>query len=228
MLVLAIDTSGKQGGVALYRDHPQLQQSVLLEGGTYSAELVPAIAKLLEQNRLSLRDLNGVAVVNGPGSFTGLRVGIGAVKGFAEALQIPVVTVSALELVASTPEHGGRVLVALDAGRREAYFGDYEYPDDKNASQLRCNAEDLFPWERLALRLGEIGIRVLTPDAVLADFLAGTGVAVFRVDHPDAERAALLGYTKLKLGQTTPVETLDANYIRRSDAELYSLPKLQR
>jgi tRNA threonylcarbamoyladenosine biosynthesis protein TsaB len=228
MLVLAIDTSGKRGGLALFRDNPQILVDTMLEPGTYSAQLVPQLAKLLEQNHLALPDVNGIAVVNGPGSFTGLRVGVGAAKGLAEALQVPVAAISALELVASTPGHDGRVLLALDAGRREAYFGDYETSDYKNSPQLSCRAEDLLTWEQLALRLAELQTRVLTPDAGLAEFLASRNLPVFRVDYPGAGRAAQLGYAKLKLGQTTPVETLDANYIRRSDAELYSLPKLQR
>src|SRR5260221_13242410 len=101
LLLLAIDTAGKHGGVALYRDEPRLLASVALQGGMYSAELVPRMQALLANHDLALKDVQGLVVVNGPGSFTGLRVGIGAVKALAEVLKIPIATVSALELVAS-------------------------------------------------------------------------------------------------------------------------------
>ena len=228
MLILAIDTSGKNGGITLYRHHPRLLHNVTLEGGTYSAQLVPQLEALLKENQLSARDLEGLAVVNGPGSFTGLRVGLGAVKGLAEALAIPVATVSALEIVASSGgQGGGRILSALDAGRREAYVGDYEYSADANDQQLHCRREELLTWEALASHPEAMMVHILTPDAPLAEFLASRGLPVSQIARPGSERAALLGYPKLKLGRTTPVETLDANYLRRSDAELYSLPKLQ-
>src|SRR5947209_9411854 len=143
MLILAIDTSGKNGGITLYRHHSTLLHNVTLEGGTYSAQLVPQLEALLKENQLSARDLEGLAVVNGPGSFTGLRVGLGTVKGLVEALNIPVATVSALEIVASAEGQGGAVLAALDAGRREAYAGEYEYPADRADQQLHCRSEEL-------------------------------------------------------------------------------------
>lgn len=240
MITLAIDTAGKHGGVALYRQQPRLLASVALQGGTYSAELVPRMQALLASDDLALSDVQGLVIVNGPGSFTGLRVGIGAVKALAEARKLPIATVSTLELVASQEGHGpGRVLAALDAGRHEAYVGDYQQSDDNDENndndetndrsdqQVHCRGEELLTWEQLAVRAQELATRVLTPDAPLADFLAGQKLAVFQCERLGSEQAALLGFTKLKLGHTVPVETLDANYLRRSDAEIFSLPKIQ-
>jgi tRNA threonylcarbamoyladenosine biosynthesis protein TsaB len=126
MLILAIDTSGRHGSVALCRgdaDHFEVLQMASLEGGTYSAQLMPTIASLLQQNRLDKNDIDGLVVVTGPGSFTGLRVGLATVKGLCEILQKPLATVSMLEAVAVT--HGSRDMTAvLDAGRGEVYVGE--------------------------------------------------------------------------------------------------------
>ncbi len=82
MYLLAVDTSGRQGSVALCRGDAisfETLELCTLEGGTYSARLVPCIADLLEQANLAKSQLDGLVVVDGPGSFTGLRVGLSTV-----------------------------------------------------------------------------------------------------------------------------------------------------
>ncbi len=86
-----------------------------LAGGAFSAQLVPQIAALLEKHGHTKRDLGAFVVANGPGSFTGLRVGLAAMKALAEALQKPLVAISLLEAVARGGKADGRVLAAMDA-----------------------------------------------------------------------------------------------------------------
>src|ERR1035437_2871903 len=126
MLLLAVDTSGKQGSIALARCGAggncarveiEIVEVVPLSGGTFSAQLVPQIAALLEKHGYSKSDLGGFAVASGPGSFTGLRVGLAAIKALAEVLQKPIVAISLLEAVAWSSAAHGRALAALDAGR---------------------------------------------------------------------------------------------------------------
>src|SRR5579864_8658812 len=123
MLLLAIDTSGRHGSVALCRGDAHNFDTLgleTLEGGTYSARLVPTIDSLLHKSLLSPADLDGLAVVSGPGSFTGLRVGLATVKGLCEVLRRPLAAVSMLEAIATI--HGtGDVTALLDAGRGEVY-----------------------------------------------------------------------------------------------------------
>src|SRR5215475_6394136 len=129
MLFLVTDTSGKQGSVGLVRagaDGIQLIEAVPLAGGTFSAQLVPQIQSLLGKHKLSKHDVDAFVVISGPGSFTGLRVGLAAIKGLAEILQKPIVPVSLLEVVAVAAGVEGDVLALLDAGRRELYAGEYE------------------------------------------------------------------------------------------------------
>src|ERR1035437_5826798 len=136
-LLLAVDTSGKNGSLALARLTPGQSDSAIsvievvpLAGGAFAAQLVPQISAVLKKHGHGKSDLGAFAVASGPGSFTGLRVGLAAIKALAEALQRPIVAVSLLEAVAwSGTAHGaarGRVLAALDAGRGDVYVGDYE------------------------------------------------------------------------------------------------------
>src|SRR5689334_17032611 len=129
MFILGIDTSGKSGGVTLAEADAQnfrVLGSDAIAGGTFSAQLVPTVAALLEKSRLSIRDIGGFAAASGPGSFTGLRVGLSAIKGLAEVLHKPIATVSLLEGLATASHQNGKVITALDAGRSEVFYGLYE------------------------------------------------------------------------------------------------------
>ena len=99
---------------------------VPLEGGTFSAQLVPQIAALLAKHGFSKTDIGGFAVVSGPGSFTGVRVGLAAIKALAEVLEKPIAAVSLLEAIAVSGDSPGKVTAVLDAGRGEVYVGEYE------------------------------------------------------------------------------------------------------
>lgn len=221
-LLLAVDTSGKHGSLALARVAAgQSEISVLevvpLAGGAFSAELVPRIAGLLEKHGCTKRDLGAFAVTSGPGSFTGLRVGLAAIKGLAEALQKPIVSISLLEAVARGGAASGRVLAALNAGRGDVYVGDYEL-----GPQVRMHSERLLSGHEF---LAEAARRqVVTPEGALAAVIQAAGLRVELIAYPDSAVIARFGWEHLQRGDTVRPEELDANYIRRSDAEIFSKP----
>jgi tRNA threonylcarbamoyladenosine biosynthesis protein TsaB len=225
MIVLALDTSGKNGSLALVRVHdapnnaasPQFEtlELVALEGGTFSAQLVPQISALLQKQGLATRDIEAFAVVSGPGSFTGLRVGLAAIKAFAEILQTPIAAVSRLELVARSSMSRGKVISAIDAGRGEVYAGEYQLDSRPPLLHERLlTREEFFE--------GYGGQQVVISDPVLADFARSHGLNVKEVAEPRADVIARLGWEKIQAGQTTPPDELEANYIRRSDAEIFA------
>ena len=204
---------------------------VPLTGGAFSAQLVPQIARLLEKHGHSKNDLGAFAVASGPGSFTGLRVGLAAIKALAEALQKPIVAVSLLEAVAcSGKTAGGRVLAALDAGRGDVYVGDYEL-DPQVRTHAHMHSERLLSREEFLAEArlpGTKGKTVVTPDARLADMVRAAGVAagirIEQIEYPNSGVIARLGWEHLQRGETVRPEELEANYIRHSDAEIFSKP----
>jgi tRNA threonylcarbamoyladenosine biosynthesis protein TsaB len=220
MLLLAADTSGKNGSIALARvaagaPEVEIVEVVPLAGGTFSAQLVPQIAALLAKHGYGKSDLAVFAVVSGPGSFTGLRVGLAAIKALAEVLDKPIVTVSLLEAVACSGGVRGRVLAALDAGRGEVYLGDYELGECPRVHSERLLTRDEF-------QSASQGKRVVTPDSALVEIGRTAGIRVDQIDYPRSDVTARLGWTRLLRGETVSPEALDANYIRRSDAEIFS------
>jgi tRNA threonylcarbamoyladenosine biosynthesis protein TsaB len=225
MLLLVTDTSGKNGSVALARAgegsknaDPQVIESVPLAGGTFSAQLVPQIAGLLAKHGFAKTDIGAFVVVSGPGSFTGLRVGLAAIKALAEILQKAIVPVSLLEVLAVANSTAGRVLAVLDAGRGEVYAGEYEVAGE--APRLRS--------ERLLSRdeLGSSaqGFAISTTDRAVEAVARQAGLSVFAVEAVSAAMIARLGWRKLQAGETVTPEQLEANYIRRSDAEISPKP----
>jgi tRNA threonylcarbamoyladenosine biosynthesis protein TsaB len=222
MLLLVTDTSGKQGYVGLVRagDSGEIEviEEVPLFGGRFSAQLVPQIAGLLKKHGFSKGDIEAFIVVSGPGSFTGLRVGLAAIKALAEILAKPIVPVSLLEGVALNAQSDGKIHTALDAGRGEVYVGEYEVA----RNSTRMNHEQLLTRDELLENSGEVTIA--TPDSVVGEFVRAAGRSVSVLDRPNADAIARLGWRKLQAGQIVTPEQLEANYIRRSDAEILGKP----
>lgn len=222
MLFLVTDTSGKQGRVALARagaiGHVEVMEEAPLAGGAFSAQLVPQIAALLAKHTLNKSDVDAFVVVSGPGSFTGLRVGLAAIKALAEILHKPIVPVSLLEVIALASRHEGKVVAALDAGRGEVYAGEY---DITAQSVTFCQEKLLSKEEFLSLPDGSV---IATPVPSLAEAARAADIPALVIDEIRAEMIAQVGWKKLQAGETVTPENLEANYIRRTDAEIFARP----
>ena len=208
MLLLAIDTSGRQGGVTLARGENDVEiiESTPIQGGTFSAELIPQIADLLAKHGYGPKDLQALVAVTGPGSFTGLRVGLTAVKGFAEVLDLPIATVTSLEVLLAAAGAQENTMAVLDAGRGEVYAA-VQIGDKREESLLTAA-------ETVALANSK-RLRVVAAEASVASKFPKADV----IQYCSAEVAARLGFNKLRTGNTVDVLVLDANYVRKSEAE---------
>ncbi len=225
MLILAIDTSGQSGGITLAEAEQKsfrLVESSPIAGGTFSAQLIPTLAALLRKHGYGVKDIGGFAAASGPGSFTGLRVGLSAIKGLAETLHRPIAVVSLLEALASQADGAGEIAAALDAGRKEVFFGMYEKSTGKPGQGLRQQREELLSSQDFLQRLSaEAPALVITSDAAIAELASASNSPINVVTRPGSEVIARIGAQKLFAGETVSVDTLDANYLRRSDAEIF-------
>ncbi|MHB1935984.1 MAG: tRNA (adenosine(37)-N6)-threonylcarbamoyltransferase complex dimerization subunit type 1 TsaB [Acidobacteriaceae bacterium] len=232
MLLLVVDTAGPTGGVLLARGGPsdsgadsvdrrmEILGVMELHPRAFSAELVPAIAALLQANGNRLQDVDVFAAVSGPGSFTGLRVGLSAVKAMAEATGKPILTVSRMAIVASmaaklsTGDSANLpVHVVLDAGRGEFYHGIY-----RDAGKI-CVTESFKTLDLLSGGLCEQGgpVAVFEPAVKIAlDSLVGSRLR--EVGSPSVRDAFPLAVAVWQAGQFHDPADVDANYLRRSDA----------
>jgi len=222
MLLLAIDTSGKHGSIALARAGErtadggdfEVIEITPLSGGTFSAQLIPQIAESLSRNGFMKSAISAFAVVSGPGSFTGLRIGLAAVKALAEVLGKPIAAVSLLEVCAVTSGAQGKVMAALDAGRSDVYVGEYEIRGDA----VQVPREHILTRSEFLSRAR--GWAVVTPDSILAEAAGAAGLSVSLLPPISAAAVARLAWRKIQSGATVTPEQLEANYIRRTDAEM--------
>ena len=216
MRVLAVDTSTMAGGVALLDDERVVGESLLDVRTTHSERLMVAIDRVLADAGWTAASLDGLAVAIGPGSFTGLRIGLAAVKGLALALDRPVAAVPTLDAMAAALPWASRpVCPVLDARKGEVYAS-------------------LYRWDGLAMRR-EWDYLALSPEA-LADRLrepvlgVGDGAALVRSPWmtparpvrrgPPAAIVACLGAERLRAGDTVAAAELVPLYLRPSEAEL--------
>jgi len=219
-LVLGVDTCGPSGSVALGRitgESAHILGQKELAGRSYSATLITAVGELLSQHGTRLRDLTAIVVVNGPGSFTGVRVGLSAVKGLAESAAVPVVAVSRLVVLAGK---AGVLSAALDAHRHEVFL--LLDAGDKSEELLAGAAE-----------LGEIGppkgpIAVCDEGAAALLSSVWPEAEVLRTEAPTAADAIQLTAPLIAAGQFADLALLDGHYLRRSDAEIFGEAALRK
>lgn len=217
MKFLILDTCGAVGGVALAaaeneNELPRVIASRGLMGGTYSAKLITAVREVLDESGTaleSLKSLDAIVVMRGPGSFTGMRVGLSAAKGLSHASGVPVIALSRLAVIAGKiPE--ATAFVAIDAGREEFYFGQY-----RNQGTV-CDEEAVMTREELEIRIGKSTIYICEEKA--QQTLAGL-VDFAMLSQPTAEDCIPLAVRACAAGEFALLAELDANYLRLSDAE---------
>ncbi len=128
MSLLAIDTATQSMSIALHDEDRLLAECSLRVGRGHNAQLAPLIARTLQQTSLKMADLTALAVTAGPGSYTGLRIGVAVAKGLAAARGLPLVPVTSLETLAVAVPHyreSPNLIVALPAGRRRIIYAEY-------------------------------------------------------------------------------------------------------
>ena len=233
MRLLAFETSAKAGSVALLDGQTLLGESYCNTGLTHSQTVMVMAEQLLKTCGLTAKDMEAVAVAAGPGSFTGVRIGVAAAKGFAWGAQIPCYGVSTLEAMAlGLGIDRGYVLPVMDARRQQVYNGLFHFADGK--PERLC--------EDRAISLEELGEEIKNlPESV---FLVGDGSIlcyntlsgsvpqlVLPPEHRMHQRAAGVGLAALQMiarGESGDGAALQPNYLRLSQAERERLAREQR
>jgi tRNA threonylcarbamoyladenosine biosynthesis protein TsaB len=216
MRVLAVETSTLSGGAALLDGERVVGEYTLDVRVTHSERLMAAIDQLLSDAGWTARDLDGIAVTVGPGSFTGLRVGLSTVKGLALALAIPVAAVPTLDAMAAMlPYAALPVCPVLDARKREVYASLYRWDGLGMRRQ----------WDYLALSPDELARRLDEPVIVVGDGAEAIASAFARRVEPPRRGPApavvgALGRARLARAETVAVADLVPIYLRPSEAEL--------
>jgi len=208
MVTLAVDTTAEFGSIAL-ADENGVREEVLIHAPQgFSQVIFAEIEALLERQRVRISDIELFAGASGPGSFTGVRVGLSAIKGLAEVLGKRVVAVSNLEALAEFGESDARASI-IDARRGEVYAAVYDGAGNQIVPEAVLSFEKFL--DILAGRRVEWISQGFEP-------LAGCG----GITAPRAIAGAIarIAIRKAKQGLARDPAAIEANYVRRSDAEL--------
>jgi tRNA threonylcarbamoyladenosine biosynthesis protein TsaB len=234
MRILAVDTSTQAGGLAVLEDRRVVKNVFERSDEEYSSRLFRQLDFLLRETRLKLSDFDFFAVSAGPGSFTSLRIGMTAVKAWAELYGTQICPVSGLKAMASQ-SRGGNLIVApvMDARRGQVYGGLFK----RGEGRWDAIGEEVVarPDEFLSEIPGRFSNRTEFPEGVHFSIVSPTpdilGASLSGSAHQDlpiekvsqdlAPWIGVLAFDMAQRGETVTALALDANYIRRSDAEHY-------
>ena len=236
VLILALDTSSPAGSVAVLRDGKVVGVVSTWVDEIYSSRMFRHLDFILRELAVGLEQIDVFAVAAGPGSFTGLRVGLTAVKGWAEVFGKPIAAVSALEAVAVQARSRSAVLApVLDARRSQLYYGIYRSSVSSGEAHVKLEGEECVAnpaefFDALQTIAGTSACTIVTPEpALVSSFLDGSDAAVHprqkmeitieRVSSVLAPSIGHLAAHQAQRGQLVDALALNANYVRRSDAE---------
>jgi len=227
MKILAIDTSTMLGGIAVMDDSSLIAESRLNVKSTHSERLMTEIEHCLKQSNMKIADIDVFAVATGPGSFTGLRIGLSTAKGFSYATGKPIVSVPTLEAFAwNFPYSKYPVCLMLDARRKEVYAALFEWKNEGFAKIVDEASIDPVELSKKLLRMSYDGF-----------ICAGEGVGLYgnkikeilgsKAIFPGPEKmlpspanVASLGLKKAIAKEFTEPVSLTPMYIRKSEAEI--------
>ena len=217
-MILAIDTTHEFGSIALLADGELLEETLLHGENGFGQILYGHLSGMLDRHACRVQDIECFAAASGPGSFTGVRIGLACVKGLAAAMGRPVVAVSNLQALAAFGSGPLRATV-LDARRGEVYGAVY-------GAELSLVAPEIvikFPQWLETLPAAPVGF-VSTDFSPFRAALAGTrfeGASVIEAPRALAGAIARIARVKYQQGLAVDPAQVDANYVRRSDAELF-------
>ncbi len=231
--IFAFETSAKAGSVALLEDNILLAESYQNTGLTHSQTLLSMAEDLLRSCGLTAADVDAVAVAAGPGSFTGVRIGVAAAKGFAWGGEKPLYGVSTLEAMAlGLGVHTGYVLPVMDARRAQVYNALFHAQDGVTSRMCEDRAISLQDLGEEIKNLQEPIFLVGDGSTLCYNTLKDTVEAlVLPPEHRMHQRAAGVGLAAAAMiarGETGDAAGLQPNYLRLSQAERERLAREQK
>jgi tRNA threonylcarbamoyladenosine biosynthesis protein TsaB len=225
MNILAFETSGRAASVAVMDDNRLIGEMTVSTKINHSEKLMPMIDELLEKTEISIKDIDVLAVGVGPGSFTGIRIGVSTAKGLAQALDIPIAAVSSLRALAYNVAYSDMLVCPIIDARRNHVYGGVFIWKDNELEEVR--KEDVYDFKELLLMLKNMDSNVLflgedidkfkeqmkevlgekailaMPQVNLSRAASVAGMAIKKIDENDLENAF----------------TLRPVYLRKSEAE---------
>lgn len=222
MKILAVDTSSKICSVAILEDRQVLDEINLDDGRTHSENLMPTIQLILERNDLTLDDIDLIGVTVGPGSFTGIRIGIASVKAMAEVKNIPVAAISSLQCLAKNiAKDSGTVVSMIDARNNNVYGGIYDISTnsvvEECAESVDTLVDKITPYKNITF----VGDGAIINKGKIQRAFYGQKVEFAEENEQRAANTGILAYEKYLTNSLESADSVIPLYLRKSQAERF-------
>lgn len=220
MKVLACDTSSGVCAVGVFDDDKLIVENELDNGKTHSENFMPLVKKSLEDANLKLSDIECFSVVVGPGSFTGIRIGVASLKAMAEFCNSNVVSIYSLEVLAANEYKKGRNICSMiDARNNQVYCGIFNEELDKleefMADDINACLDVIKKYDNIVF----VGNGAILHSELIKEFLKNKSIEFSVNNKQNARSLGIISYKKIKKGEYCTADTVVPVYLRKSQAE---------
>lgn len=217
MKILAIDTSSPICSVAILENDKLIDKNELNDGRTHSENLMPLLDELLKRNNINLKDVELIACSVGPGSFTGIRIGVASIKPIAEVLNIKVASVMSLEALARNIENKETIVSLIDARNNQVYCGIFDNQYNKKEEYLAEDINEIIEVLKKYEKICFVGNGAELHKELLTNNLKN--VEFSKDNNQSAENVGKIGYKKYLEKNLCTADTIIPVYLRKSQAE---------
>lgn len=222
MKILAVNTSSKICAVAILEDNKVIDEIKLDNGKTHSENLMPIIKEILDKNNLTLKDMNLIAVSVGPGSFTGIRIGIATIKPMAEVYNLPVASVTSLETLARNIENKEKdftIISLIDARNNQVYAGFFDTEYNLKEDEIAEDIDEVLKKAGKYSKIIFVGDGAIIHKEKIEENLKDRNIIFTKENNQSAINTGKIGYKKFLEKNLKNADTILPIYLRKSQAE---------
>ena len=221
MKILAVDTSTMMSSISILENDIIIADSSINQKETHSEMLIPLIKRMLDDLKIKASDIDLFAIAKGPGSFTGLRIGMTSLKAMAQALDKPIIGISTLKGMAYSILNENYVLSIIDARGKRYFAGLYKW----NNRELEMKFEEIVEEQELEKRIQGLDKPTIVGEAIRKLPLSIKDDSNIRLAHPGlnngiSKNIAILAKKQFEKGEIDSTFDITPNYLRKSQAEI--------
>lgn len=220
MKILVADTSSSVCSVGVFENDVLINKNELDNGKTHSENFMPLVEKTLNEAEMKLDDIEYLAVVVGPGSFTGIRIGVASCKAMAEIKELKVVPVYSLDSLAANEVGNGNVICSMiDARNNQVYCGIYDNKINKLEEYMADDIENVLSALNKYDDIVFVGDGAVLHEAMIREKMVDKKIVFSSNNKQNAESLGIIAYKKIKNGEFTDPDSVVPVYLRKSQAE---------
>lgn len=217
MKILTCDTSSSVCAVGVFENDKLINKNELDNGKTHSENFMPLVEKTLNGSNLSLADIDYISVVVGPGSFTGIRIGVATIKPMVEVLNIKVASVTSLEILARNIQNAETIVSLIDARNNQVYCGIFDKEYNKKQEYLADDINNVIEVLKNYKNITFVGNGAILHKELLTNSLKNVNFS--NENEQSAKNCGKIGYKKYLENELYTADTIVPIYLRKSQAE---------